>query len=352
MTDDALTNYYPFKILENIIHLDLGMRGIQSDPHDNLCLRTQGNLLTASQKITEKSGTTVGVVTGFFIPHGKPPSPETDGPIGSLALAKGLNLLGFKVLLITDSFCIQPLSVGYDLFPDEMRGVEMIEFPIETTELDNHSNKFFQKNPSLEFLIAIERVGPSHDLNSFLKQAQNKSIVSREDFERYGPKKLANQCLNMRGESVSAYTAPIHKLFEYIDRQGLPIMTIGIGDGGNEIGMGSISWEVIHKNIKNGLGGKIACRIPTDYTIVAGVSNWGGYALLAAMCILLKKQSLFLKIIHEEDETALIQHLTHNKLAIDGRLGHPNMSVDGMNWEVHLAIIELMREVVANTKAI
>src|SRR5579872_2223568 len=60
--------------------------------------------------------------------------------------------------------------------------------------------------------------------------------------------------------------------------------TIGIGDGGNEIGMGKIPHETIIKNITN--GDLIHCRVPTDYLIVAGVSNWGAYALAAGIFIL------------------------------------------------------------------
>ena len=56
-------------------------------------------------------------------------------------------------------------------------------------------------------------------------------------------------------------------------------VTIGIGDGGNEIGMGKIPHETIVKNIPN--GDLIHCRVPTDHLIVAGVSNWGAYALAA-----------------------------------------------------------------------
>src|SRR5205807_1527308 len=63
---------------------------------------------------------------------------------------------------------------------------------------------------------------------------------------------------------------------------GLP--TIGVGDGGNEIGMGKIPWDVIRRNVPN--GGLIACRVPTDYLIVAGVSNWGAYALAAGVALL------------------------------------------------------------------
>lgn len=61
------------------------------------------------------------------------------------------------------------------------------------------------------------------------------------------------------------------------------ISTIGIGDGGNEIGMGKVQKRVIDC-IQNGRA--IASTITTDHLITAGVSNWGGSALVAALSIL------------------------------------------------------------------
>lgn len=61
------------------------------------------------------------------------------------------------------------------------------------------------------------------------------------------------------------------------------ITTIGIGDGGNEIGMGKVQPKVI-EHIQNGRN--IACAVATDYLVTAGVSNWGGSALVAALHVL------------------------------------------------------------------
>jgi hypothetical protein len=79
---------------------------------------------------------------------------------------------------------------------------------------------------------------------------------------------------------MSRETAPLHLLFSdpAAKRRWY---TIGIGDGGNEIGMGSLPKEIIESGIPN--GEVIAAATPVDSLIVAGVSNWGGYGLLAAM---------------------------------------------------------------------
>ena len=88
----------------------------------------------------------------------------------------------------------------------------------------------------------------------------------------------------MRGIDVTPLVSPAHRLFEVAPRWSPPVTTIGIGDGGNEIGMGKIPWQVIRRNIPR--GGLVACRVPADHLIVCGVSNWGAYGLGAGVRLL------------------------------------------------------------------
>jgi Domain of unknown function (DUF4392) len=57
---------------------------------------------------------------------------------------------------------------------------------------------------------------------------------------------------------------------------------ISIGDGGNEVGMGSVL-EKVQKNINN--GEKIAAITYCDHLLVTDTSNFGGYALVNAFII-------------------------------------------------------------------
>lgn len=64
------------------------------------------------------------------------------------------------------------------------------------------------------------------------------------------------------------------------------IRSIGVGDGGNEVGMGKV-YDLLTSSeccIKNATD--IACVVPTDHLLVCSVSNWGGYALAAACAVL------------------------------------------------------------------
>ncbi len=334
--------------LEWLIQLDLGNRGIHQFPDGNLCISTQGNLFRAVKFLAENPGCQVGIATGFFIPAANPPAPENDGPPGALLLARGLSQLGYSVVLITDRCCQVPLQQGIELFKNQLNHIELIDFPIECDPIDSFALNFFQQYSQLKFLIAIERVGPCHTTASFINSALTSDQIDLAEFEKHGPGDLAGQCLNMSALPVTDSTAPIHHLFESEYRSENHIFTIGIGDGGNEIGMGSIPWQVIARNIANGLGGKIACRVAADATIVAGASNWAGYALMAGLYLFLNCCEDFLKLYSDESETILMETYYQSQSAVDGKLGYPAMSVDGIPWNVHLEILNFMKSIAKN----
>ena len=82
----------------------------------------------------------------------------------------------------------------------------------------------------------------------------------------------------MRAYDLSPLTSPLDKIST--KAMSMKIRTTGIGDGGNEIGMGKV-FDLVKKYIKN--GEKIATTAIMDNLIVASVSNWGGYALSIAI---------------------------------------------------------------------
>jgi hypothetical protein len=74
---------------------------------------------------------------------------------------------------------------------------------------------------------------------------------------------------NMRGESISEYTACFDSFMNLCE-----CPTIGIGDGGNEIGMGNVAEALRGLNI-------IPATTTCTELIVADVSNWGAYGLIS-----------------------------------------------------------------------
>lgn len=328
--------------LEWFIQTDLAGRGIHYLPGENLCTCTHGSLWRAIQFFAEHPGCRVGIVTGFFIPTADPPAPETDGPAGAIFLARGLRRLGYWVDLITDEPCRRPLEQGLQLFAAELATVGLLVCPLVSDLAQKFQQQLFQLQPRFDCLIAIERVGPCHTPMTFLHQQPPPDELARHLYTSLGPKELAGNCLNMRGQSLDAVTAPLHGLFDKQNYSAGSITTIGIGDGGNEIGMGAIPWKIIATNVHHGLGARIACHIATDATIVAGVSNWGAYALIAGLFAFLRRTADWQQFYSPTSETQLLETFYRTRSAVDGRLLKPAMSVDGIRWEVHLQVLELI----------
>ncbi|MFQ3591678.1 MAG: glutamate cyclase domain-containing protein, partial [Gemmataceae bacterium] len=116
--------------------------------------------------------------------------------------------------------------------------------------------------------------------------------------------------------------------------------SIGIGDGGNEIGMGKLPLELLAAHIPN--GAKIACRVPTDYLIVAGLSNWGAYAL-ALGTALARGVSPTLDL---QRERQILADMVAAGL-IDGVTGQATLSVDGLAWDEYMKPLGRLREQLA-----
>src|SRR5262249_21709863 len=135
---------------------------------------------------------------------------------------------------------------------------------------------------------------------------------------------------SMRGRDLTAVTSPSHVLFEEAAHRERPLTTVGVGDGGNEVGMGKIAWDVIRRNIPD--GGRIACPRPVDDLIVAGVSNWGAYALAAGVR-LLRGAAFSATLFDGETERMLLKTMVEAGPLVDGVTRRPEATVDGLPFE-------------------
>ncbi len=291
--------------IREIIQCDVNNRGLARDPNDNLFTICRGDFANACRSIAETPQPILFIVTGFFIPHAHPPCGETDGPLGTIFLAQAFSRLGIPVHFFTDEHCTQALQRGLDAC-----GLGS-SVPINTlwfTEEESFSTAldlflgFFREEIGVTHLLALERVGPGSD----------------------------GRCRNMRARDVTKEMAPAHLFFEEAARQTPPLCTIGIGDGGNEIGMGKIPPKVIARNIPR--GEQIACRVPTDHLIVAGVSNWGAYALAAGVAVL-RRQRLPASLFDVEHERELLRIMVEQGPLVDGVTAKPTVTVDGLAFD-------------------
>ena len=306
-----------------LIRRDPARRGlIGSEPQSRpLC---GGHLAQAAAHLAEFAQH-VGLVTGFFVPGGQPPAAETDGPPGTLLLAKALEAVGIQTTLITDENCAGAVAAA----------AEATGFPADKLLVSPHGSTlwrddFFSNGPgrNLTHLIAIERVGPSHTSESFRNQPR-KGPAPRKEFSAQVPADAYNRCHNMRGEIIDDHTSDLYRLFDDLHRYRPDAKTIGIGDGGNEIGMGSVLWEELQRRLEGEQAGRILCRVATDWNIVAGTSNWGGYALAAATLVL-RGQAEVLRDWGREDQQQVLQHMVTHGPAVDGMTGRQEATVDGL----------------------
>jgi hypothetical protein len=150
-----------------------------------------------------------------------------------------------------------------------------------------------------------------------------------------------NRCHTMRGRDITASMSPVHHLFEAVGSTA-GITTVGIGDGGNEIGMGRMPWSTIRNNIAR--GAQIACRIATDRLIVAGISNWGAYGLAAGMWHLRGKKPPP-ELFDPEVERRILSRMVEAGL-VDGVTNKATVSVDGLDFDRYGAILSDLRRLI------
>jgi hypothetical protein len=236
---------------------------------------------------------TVLIATGFYIPAGS--ATETDGPPGAIALGRVLASLGSRVVYVTDAYSA-PLMRGL-LGPD---GV-VIEFPIaDHQESWNHAADLLRQfTPSLT--IAIERCGLTED----------------GDYR------------NMRGVDVSGYHAKVDYLFRQHE------CSVGIGDGGNEIGMGNLAAAI---PMVMSMPGK-PCATKTTRLVISSVSNWGAWGVIAAI-----SRAQGRNLLPTRAETREMLRRTVELGAVDGTTGKRTDTVDGFPLDENCRVLSEMHD--------
>ncbi|NXO37693.1 GLUCM protein, partial [Locustella ochotensis] len=238
------------KTLETLIGIDPGERGIAH-------LQRRGELLGACLAMSHARS--VLITTGFPTHFSHQPPEENDGPPGALAVAAMLQALEKHVAIVTDQ---RAMDLNRKIIEEAVQlGILKKPIPLLSyqRESDDSALMFLCENgnpgrPRFDHLVAIERAGMAADGNYY----------------------------NARKVNIKHLVDPIDELF--LAAQTVPgITTTGVGDGGNELGMGKVK-DAVKKHIKN--GDVIACDVEADFTVVAGVSNWGGYAIACALHVL------------------------------------------------------------------
>jgi hypothetical protein len=299
-----------FEKLEEIlacVQTDPGNRGLARDPVDNLFTATAGDFERACCSLLSQPDVALDVDTGFFIPTAAPPAYETDGPLGAAFLIRALAGRLTQVAVFCPEPCARAIHAGL-----ESTGLEL-----DFREVEN-GRSFVIQYPGYPgypctTLLALELVGRAVD-------------------GRY---------YSMRGRDITEFAFNRNVGYLLPKETDSPI-TIGIGDGGNEIGMGNIPHETIVKNIPN--GDLIHCRVPTDHLIVAGVSNWGAYALAAGVYVL-RNEKPPANLFDPDYERKILEIMVEAGPLVDGVTGKQEATVDGLTWDEYVKPLIRMREI-------
>ena len=228
----------------------------------------------------------VFIYTGFYVAG----FAETDGPVGAYFIARALDELGYEPIIITDSFC-----EGY--FHD----IQTLYIPLAGLCMESYHALLDSHRPVAH--IAIERLGQNRD----------------------------GKYLNSRGDDIKEFTAPLDVLFSLGKESGA--LTIGIGDGGNEVGMGSFKEALENKEYFPDY-----CVIACDFPIIASVSNWGGYGWIAEL-----EKILHVELLPDFEEVDSYLNYIVARGSVDGIKRESVKSVDGKAWELEKEILTALK---------
>nr|WP_048056174.1 glutamate cyclase domain-containing protein [Pyrococcus sp. ST04] len=256
-------------MIDHLIATDIGGRGVEK-LYLKYKLKRPQYLSNAANILL--SSERVLIVSDFPIPPSM--TPETDGPPGALALALALTSLGKSATILTQ-------DIVADALKDFYRDV-ITKFP----NIEKYS-----------CLVSIETPGRARD----------------------------GKYYSFSGLEIRV--RPYDELFLNASEKEIP--TIGIGDGGNEIGMGNLE-----------LKGRYYSTVRTTELVIAGVSNWGAYGLVAELSI---REGV--NLLREFDEKSVVTSLVEAGL-IDGITKKRESSVDGLPLGLHEKIISLLNEII------
>jgi hypothetical protein len=241
--------------------------------------------MTAAKALADNvsRGDFVFFITGFLVrTQFSPEIAETDGPPGIATLARAIHRLlgGIPVIIVEDSIATRVGRVleaaGFFMVPAEKapeaakpslrpsQAAVIQTFPVETS------------HPAREAVRLIERFSP-------------KAVVS---VERGGPN-AKGVIHSSQGLDATACHARIDLLFKTASEIDKGPLTIAVGDGGNEVGMGTIAedlrqWLPYGRKCQCPCEGGIIPETRADILVPASVSNWGASAIAAALALLVK----------------------------------------------------------------
>lgn len=264
--------------IEKTIQQDPGGRGLAY-------WASQGDISPAVESL--KNGKHILIATGFYILSAG--AIETDGPLGAIMLADALEKTGKKVTLIFDDHSEEIMKKGLDSIDSR---IDYVMVP---------ANGYFDTNtlitPDTTHFIALERPGRASDGVHY----------------------------NFKGNDISKFHMTLDDFF--IECGNNNITTIGIGDGGNELGMGMVA-DAVDEFVP--FDRPFSCKTTAMYSICSGVSNWAGYGMASLLSTMTGEN-----LMQSPEKLKKMLDAIVFAGAVDGVSGKQESTVDGLeaSWE-------------------
>ena len=273
-----------------------------------------------------QAGNTVILVTGTgnptWLPHG-----ETDGPSGVAVLARVFSALGVRTCVLSEERFLPGVAAAV-----QAAGTPLLQ---EQSWLQRTNAAL-----ALAFPTGAQGAGPF--IQDLLKKLPN--VVAGFFIEKPGPN-IEGVFHNSSGKPKDGdWVAHAHLLVDALRARGA--LTVGVGDGGNEIGFGRIRAQLadVHP-----FGRDCGCPCQSglldatevDLLLPASVSNWGAYAIACAIALARGRPSILPP--WAEVHRSIAAPISHG--AFDGYSGMAVDTVDGTSRDANASIYQLMGEV-------
>jgi hypothetical protein len=328
--------------IDQLVSLDAPARGVISELYRWARAKSDGPLcLTAARLLRSRvaPGQPVFIATGWpDRPHISARIAETDGPPGAAALARAVHRgLGAVPIVLIEEELVPGMSRVVEaaglrvLAPAEAIAAARSQAPIHAASVLASPKGKDEAAASARALVA--EYAPAAVV------AIEKGGMNEHGFIH-----------TSRGDDTTDALAKADYLVREATARG--IATIGIGDGGNEIGMGVIEEEIrahvpFGASAKDPAKGGTAPHTRTDVLVAAAISNWGAYGVAACLAFLLGRPDVF----HDAEVEARILRVAADASFIDGITGFVEPSADGLPLRAHEAFVTLVGETVRQALA-
>ena len=318
------------RTIDDFMRLDYTGVGLIGNLSDALQKRQPGPVcMGAAERLvraTQERPGPILIATGF--PEGGG-APETDGPIGAALLARAffLGLRRETVIVIDEDW--------EEMMVATLRGAGLAPMPFPA---DGVIRPVEFLRPVYIRTVPKDDAGAHAICDALLAVTQPCAAIA---IERPGRNALGLYH-GLGGRPLDGLVANLDYLFERVKDAAIPF--IGIGDGGNELGMGVIAEDLPTFSPKArdtgtpGRGG-VAAVTAADWLVVANVSNFGATGVVAALAALLENPVVFHTPELETRSTELC--VAHG--GVDGMFMAPEPAHDGIAMEEYAGMVRALR---------